>query len=63
MTTTVIETRKSPYATVSEAAGYTRLSERTIRRAIARERLAVCRVGSRVLVRYEDLDAFVAAGG
>ncbi|AGA28728.1 excisionase family DNA-binding protein [Singulisphaera acidiphila] len=58
-----VEPQRSPYATVQEAAGYTRVSTRTIRRAITSGRLTAHRVGVRVLIRYADLDTFVTAGG
>lgn len=53
--------RDPAFASVHEAAAYLRVSERTIRRAIADKRLASHHVGARVLVRYQDLDALAGA--
>jgi len=47
--------------TVDEAAQRTRLSRRTLTRAVTTGRLAVVRVGRTLRFRDEDLAAFVAA--
>jgi excisionase family DNA binding protein len=48
------------FATLPEAAGYLRVSGRTIRRAVQAGRLRARRVGIKMLFTREDLDAFVA---
>ena len=59
--------RPPAYCTYGEGAIYTRLSERTLRRAVGTRRLRAFRVGARVVLSYEDLDRFVrgepSAGG
>lgn len=47
--------------TLKAAAAYTHLSVPMLRRAIASGRLASVRMGSRVLVRVEDVDRFIDA--
>lgn len=46
------------YLTRDEAADYLRVSEATIARAIAQNRIAVVRIGRRVVFTFEALDAF-----
>ncbi len=48
--------RPPAYATIREGSQYTRLCERSLRRAIEEKKLRAYRFGSRVLVRYRDLD-------
>jgi len=55
--------RPPEFATPSEAAAYTRLSIRTLRRAVADGRLPAYRVGGRPRFRYRDLSHFVGSGG
>lgn len=45
--------------TVPEAAEYLRLGERTVRELIARRALKAVRVGRRLILRRQDLDAFL----
>ncbi|WP_408637671.1 helix-turn-helix domain-containing protein [Ornithinimicrobium sediminis] len=45
--------------TLRQAAKYTTLSERTLRREIAGERLATVRVGRCLRLRRQDLDSYV----
>jgi excisionase family DNA binding protein len=47
------------YLTLSEAAIYCSLSERTLRRAIARGEISHYKPCGRVLVGIEDLDAYM----
>ena len=49
------------YLTISEAAIYCSLSERTLRRAIARGEISHYKPCGRVLVGVADLDAFMAS--
>jgi excisionase family DNA binding protein len=51
--------RLPAYASVAEAATYTRLGERTLRRAIKAGTLIPRRTGARVLLRYDELDRFL----
>ena len=51
--------RPPAYATISEATDYTRLSPRTLRRAVVAGRLRCHRAGGRCLYAYEDLDRFI----
>lgn len=51
--------RPPAYATVPEAEAYTRLSGRTLRRAVKARKLRRRLVGFRVLFAYEDLDRFM----
>jgi excisionase family DNA binding protein len=46
------------YLTRDEAADYLRVSVATIARAIAQKRIAVVRIGRRVVFTFEALDAF-----
>lgn len=46
---------------IPEAAYETRLSQDGIRRAIARGELPHVRIGRRLLIRREDLEAFIEA--
>ncbi len=46
------------YLTRDEAADYLRVSVATIARAIARKRIAVTRIGRRVVFTFDALDAF-----
>lgn len=55
--------RPPEFATPAEAAAYTRLSIRTLRRAVAEGRLTAYRVGGRPRFRYADLSGFVESGG
>jgi excisionase family DNA binding protein len=47
--------------TLPEAASYARVSLNTIKRNVAAGRLATVRIGRRVVVLVEDLDAFLGA--
>lgn len=49
----------SKYLSIAQCAALTSLSDRTVKRAIQDGRLPVSRVGRRVLVAVEDLDALV----
>jgi excisionase family DNA binding protein len=53
------ETPPPNYASYTDAAARTGLSERTIRDAITRGDLPAFRVGARVLIPHDELDAFV----
>lgn len=52
----------SPWLTVSEAADYLRVSERTVHRMIESGRVSAGTVGRRRLLHRDDLDAVAAAG-
>lgn len=61
VTVTVPAGAPSPVSTgVKGAAAHTGLSVTTIRRLIAAGTLPAVRIGSRVIVRYDALDALVA---
>ena len=49
------------WLTLAEAAQYTRLSQRTLERAVERQRLRKEKVGSRTLFNVDELDAFIRA--
>jgi excisionase family DNA binding protein len=55
------EQRRAPLP-VPDAAKYAGTSERHIRRLIFERRLASCRLGGRVLVFPDDIDALLEAG-
>ena len=55
------EGARSPWFSIAEAAEYLRTSERTIERAIARERLRSTTFGRRRLMHRDNLDALVGA--
>jgi excisionase family DNA binding protein len=55
------DTNTSPWLSISAAASYVGLSEKTLERAIARGRLRSSTVGRRRLLHHEDLDAYVRA--
>lgn len=57
--TRILGPRPPDFASIDEAAGFTRLSQRTLRRACAAGTLKRYRVGSRYLFSYSDLSAFV----
>lgn len=46
--------------TTAEAAGYLRLSRRSMERLVAGRQVPVVHIGRRVLLRQADLDAFIA---
>jgi excisionase family DNA binding protein len=55
--------RPPAYASLSEAAAYTRLSRRTLQRAVSGGTLRAHRVGSRLIFDYAALDSFVRGEG
>lgn len=54
-----VDPRPEPLMTIAEIAQHTRLSERTIRRAIATGAFPTIRVGRTIRVRTTDLNAFL----
>ncbi|MGO8998493.1 MAG: helix-turn-helix domain-containing protein [Polyangiaceae bacterium] len=54
--------QRRPPLTVPGAAKYAGTSERHVRRLILERRLASCRLGGRVLVFPDDIDALLEAG-
>jgi excisionase family DNA binding protein len=57
------EVADSPWLSVTSAAGYLSVSERTIERAIERGRLRSSTLGRRRLLHRDDLDAFARSNG
>lgn len=55
-----ISTPSTEFITLKEAANSTRGSMKWLRREIKRGRLPAYRLGHRILIRQQDLEAFVA---
>lgn len=50
----------SPFMQLAEAADYARMSGRTLRRAISVGALVAYKPGGRLIIRRDDLDAWIA---
>lgn len=60
MTTPIARPRTRKMMTIPEVAAYTQLSEKTVRRMIARGDLKAIRIRSRWRIHQEDLEACLA---
>jgi excisionase family DNA binding protein len=58
-----VDAAQPEWLTISEAASYLRVSERTIERRIESGRLPTSTLGRRVIVSRGDLDALLGGGG